>query len=267
LTESRSNDCDANSQHNRLEGVTATVVDTVDQAQLNAFMAQLQALGTVGLYNAPIPYASGGYVGGETSATFNASAAVPPSITSTTTTFGQQGLIVGGEDVNVSGGSLVNSGNIYAGRNFNAQGTQSFQNQGQRLTQTTSSPGCATGASSSECAAGMGYRGGNPTSTGFSYAQQSATIYAGNDLVIAAGQVSNTYGNLLAGHDIVIGGVGSTASSTTPAQNLTNTSGNIIAGNNITLNVSGAITNNLPPPVPVRSVPIRSVPASPTRAS
>ncbi|BCZ85297.1 hypothetical protein PTKU64_89720 [Paraburkholderia terrae] len=234
-----------------LGNVTATVVDTVDQAQLNAFMAQLQALGTVGLYNAPIPYASGGYVGGETSATFNASAAVPPSITSTTTTFGQQGLIVAGEDVNVSGGNLVNSGNIYAGRNFNAQGAQSFQNQGQRLTQTTSSPGCATGVSSSECAAGMGYRGGNPTSSGFSYAQQSATIYAGNDLVIAAGQVSNTYGNLLAGHDIVIGGVGSTASSTTPAQSLTNTSGNIIAGNNITLNVSGAITNNLPPPVPV----------------
>ncbi|MFM0397879.1 beta strand repeat-containing protein [Paraburkholderia aspalathi] len=234
-----------------LGNVTATVVDTVDQAQLNAFMAQLKALGAVGLYNAPIPYELGGYVGGETTATFNSTASVPASITTTTTTFGQQGLIVAGQDVNLSGGNLVNSGNIYAGGNFNASGTQSFSNQGERLTSTSSSPGCATGVSSSECAAGMGYRGDNPTTTSFTYAQQSATIYAGNDLVIAAGQVSNTYGNLLAGHDIVIGGVGSTASSTTPAQGLTNTSGNIVAGNNITLNVSGAITNALPPPVPV----------------
>ncbi len=234
-----------------LGNVTATVVDTVDQAQLTAFMAQLKALGTVGLYNAPIPYELGGYVGGETTATFNSNAPVPASITTTTTTFGQQGLIVAGQDVNLSGGNLVNSGNIYAGRNFNASGAQSFSNQGERITSTSSSPGCATGVSASECAAGMGYRGDNPTTTSFSYAQQSATIYAGNDLVIAAGQVSNTYGNLLAGHDIVIGGVGTTASSTTPAQGLTNRSGNIVAGNNITLNVSGAITNTLPPPVPV----------------
>ncbi|MBB5441919.1 MULTISPECIES: filamentous hemagglutinin N-terminal domain-containing protein [unclassified Paraburkholderia] len=234
-----------------LGDVTATVVDTVDQTQLNAFMAQLQALGSVGLYNAPIPYELGGYVGGESTATFNSTASVPASITTTTTTFGQQGLIVAGQDVNLSGGNLVNSGNIYAGRNFNASGAQSFSNQGERITSTSSSPGCATGVSASECAAGMGYRGDNPTTTSFSYAQQSATIYAGNDLVIAAGQVSNTYGNLLAGHDIVIGGVGTTASSTTPAQGLTNTSGEIVAGNNITLNVSGAITNTLPPPVPV----------------
>ncbi|MFP4852645.1 glycohydrolase toxin TNT-related protein [Paraburkholderia sp. BR14264] len=234
-----------------LGDVTATVVDTVDQTQLNAFMAQLHALGSVGLYNAPIPYELGGYVGGESTATFNSTASVPASITTTTTTFGQQGLIVAGQDVNLSGGNLVNSGNIYAGRNFNASGAQSFSNQGERITSTSSSPGCATGVSASECAAGMGYRGDNPTTTSFSYAQQSATIYAGNDLVIAAGQVSNTYGNLLAGHDIVIGGVGTTASATTPAQALTNTSGQIVAGNNITLNVSGAITNTLPPPVPV----------------
>ncbi|MBU9694317.1 hypothetical protein KTF23_31400, partial [Burkholderia multivorans] len=94
-------------------------------------------------------------------------------------------------------------------------------------------------------------RGNNPTTTTFGYSQNDATIYAGHDLVIAAGQINNTYGNLLAGHDIVIGGVGSTASSTTPAQSLNNTSGNIVAGNDIKLNVSGAITNNLPPPVPV----------------
>jgi filamentous hemagglutinin len=48
-----------------------------------------------------------------------------------------------------------------------------------------------------------------------------------------------------------VGGVGSTASSTTPAGTLNNTSGNIIAGHDITLNVSGGITNTLPPPVTI----------------
>jgi filamentous hemagglutinin len=94
-------------------------------------------------------------------------------------------------------------------------------------------------------------RGNNPTTTTFGYSQNDATIYAGHDLVIAAGQVDNTFANLLAGHDIVVGGVGTTAGSTTPASSLNNTSGNIVAGNNITLNISGAITNKLPPPVPV----------------
>ncbi|MDQ7982289.1 hypothetical protein QYH69_34250 [Paraburkholderia sp. SARCC-3016] len=67
------------------------------------------------------------------------------------------------------------------------------------------------------CGTGGGTRGSNPTTTTFGYDRNDATIYAGNDLVIAAGQINNTFGNLLAGHGIVIGGVGSTVSSTTPA--------------------------------------------------
>jgi filamentous hemagglutinin len=101
----------------------------------------------------------------------------------------------------------------------------------------------------SACGTGGNTHDSNPTTRTFGYNQNDATIYAGNDLVIAAGQINNTFGNLLAGHDIVIGGVGTTVSSTTPAGSLNNTSGNIVAGNNITLNVSGAIANNLPPPV------------------
>ena len=70
-------------------------------------------------------------------------------------------------------------------------------------------------------------------------------------MTIAAGTINNTYGNLIAGHDIVVGGVGTSAGSTTAAQSLTNTSGNILAGHDISLDVSGAVTNTLPPPVPV----------------
>lgn len=229
---------------------TTTTVDVVDQAQLNAFMAQLNALGSIGIYGTSSVGISGTVIP-ESYVTPNATANVPPSATSTDTYFGGQGQIIAGRNLTLSGGNLVNGGLLYAGNNVNVSGAQSFSNQGQYNTSTSTQPGCATGVSGTQCAAGTSLRGSNPTTTSFSYAQQSATVYAGNDLVISAGQISNTYGTLLAGHDIVIGGVGTTATSTTPASSLTNTSGNIIAGNNVTLNVSGAVTNTLPPPVPV----------------
>ncbi len=93
--------------------------------------------------------------------------------------------------------------------------------------------------------------GNDPNTSTFSYTQDNASIIAGNDLTISAGTISNTYGNLIAGHNIVVSGVGTSAGSTTAAQTLTNTSGNILAGNDISLNVSGAVTNTLPPPVQV----------------
>ncbi|ANC45506.1 hypothetical protein [Pandoraea pnomenusa] len=83
------------------------------------------------------------------------------------------------------------------------------------------------------------------------FARNNAAIIAGNNLTIAAGTITNKYGDLIAGHDLVIGGVGSSATGTTAADSLTNTSGNILAGNNLTLNVAGGITNTLPPPVQV----------------
>jgi filamentous hemagglutinin len=152
--------------------------------------------------------------------------------------------------MNITGGSLVNAGLLYAGNNVNISGA-SVTNQGGNQQNSSTQTGCASGVPSSACGTGGQTRGGNPTTTTFGYNQNDATIYAGNNLVIAAGQINNTFGNLIAGHDLVIGGVGSSASSTTPAGSLNNTSGNIIAGNNITLNVAGAITNTLPPPVPV----------------
>ncbi len=130
-------------------------------------------------------------------------------------------------------------------------GAQSFSNQGGNQQNFSGQVGCASGVPNSACGNAGQPRGNNPVTGSFSYNQSDATIYAGHDLVVAAGNIDNTYGNLLAGHDIALGGVGTTAGSTTPAQSLNNTSGNIVAGNDIKLNVSGAITNNLPPPVPV----------------
>jgi filamentous hemagglutinin len=140
---------------------------------------------------------------------------------------------------------------ICAGQDIVLSAGASLQTQGGNQQTYLTAADCAQGVSNASCTHYAESRGNNPTTTTFGYQQSDATIDAGHDLVIAAGRIDNTYGNLLAGHDIVIGGVGTTAGSTTPAQSLNNTSGNIVAGDNITLNVSGAITNSPPPPVPV----------------
>ncbi|WP_232355839.1 filamentous hemagglutinin N-terminal domain-containing protein [Burkholderia vietnamiensis] len=240
---------------------TTTVANAtyVDQAQYTAFLGQLASLGLIGVQGTGNPTGafncdSGDYcqVGDPylpTTFQINKSAAAPTatgSLTFTTPT----GTIAAGSNLTIGGGNLTNEGLLYAGNNVGiTSGT--LTNQGGNQQNYSSQVGCASGVPNSACGNAGQPRGNNPTTTTFGYSQNDATIYAGHDLVIAAGQINNTYGNLLAGHDIVIGGVGTTANSTTPAQSLNNTSGNIVAGNDIKLNVSGAITNNLPPPVPV----------------
>ncbi|MGZ2748587.1 two-partner secretion domain-containing protein [Burkholderia stagnalis] len=235
----------------------------VDQAQYTAFLTQLNELGKTSGSQFPWFGGPGSNLGGifvkgsgspadllpVTTFTINVNSAAPSS-TGAVSTSTPTGMIAAGRDLVVAGGNLVNSGLLYAGQNVRVN-AQNLSNQGGNQQNYSSQVGCASGVPNSACGNAGQPRGNNPTSTTFGYHQNDATIYAGHDLVIAAGQINNTYGNLLAGHDIVIGGVGSTAGATTPAQSLNNTSGNIVAGNDIKLNVSGAITNNLPPPVPV----------------
>ena len=232
-------------------------VQTIDQGQYSAFFAQLKSLGTIAV--AATGNASGTSCDAQNYCAivdvlppneFNIAPGAAPTATGYTTSTFPTGMIAAGYNLGIYGGNLVNEGLLYAGNNVQI-GAASLTNQGGNQQNYSTQTGCATGVPNSACGTAGFTRGSNPTTTTFGYSQNDATIYAGNDLVIAAGQINNTFGNLLAGHNIVIGGVGSTASSTTPASSLNNTSGNIVAGNNITLNVSGAITNNLPPPVPV----------------
>ncbi|WP_232441130.1 filamentous hemagglutinin N-terminal domain-containing protein [Burkholderia ubonensis] len=221
-------------------------VDTVDQGQLANFFAQLNSIGPFYVFSKSGVTSSDGAWHSE----FRISPGTQPFVGGTVSASLPSGLIAAGNNLSLYGGNLMNAGQLYAGGNVGVF-AQSLTNQGGNQQNYSSQVGCASGVPNSACGNAGQPRGSDPTTTTFGYSQNNATIYAGHDLVIAAGEINNTYGNLLAGHDIVIGGVGSTASSTTPAQSLNNTSGNIVAGNNITLNVSGAITNNLPPPVPV----------------
>lgn len=229
--------------------VAPTVVNQtirqVDQDEYSAFLSQLKSLGIISVAN------SGNINFNIAPAQINISTgATAPSSTGTLSSSTPTGMIAAGNNLTLGGGNLTNEGLLFAGNNV-AIASGTLTNQGGNQQNYSSQVGCASGVPNSACGNAGQPRGNNPTTTTFGYSQNDATIYAGHDLVIAAGQINNTYGNLLAGHDIVIGGVGTTASSTTPAQSLNNTSGNIVAGNDIKLNVSGAITNNLPPPVPV----------------
>nr|WP_276538254.1 filamentous hemagglutinin N-terminal domain-containing protein [Burkholderia multivorans] len=231
-------------------GLPSPVTQQVDQAQYSAFLAQIKALGFVGVDPTYASEAFWVYVDTPPNEFRIDPNSIAPSSQGSTTVSGTTGMIAAGNNISLSGGDLVNAGLLYAGNNVVVQ-AGSLTNEGGNQQNYSTQVGCAVGIPSTACGTAGQPRGNNPTTTTFDYSQNNATIYAGHDLVIAAGQINNTYGNLLAGHDIVIGGVGSTASSTTPAQSLNNTSGNIVAGNDIKLNVSGAITNNLPPPVPV----------------
>ncbi|MGN4017201.1 two-partner secretion domain-containing protein [Burkholderia gladioli] len=238
--------------------LTNQTVTAIDPGQYAAFLGQLKALGMIVATTKP--------VGGRTqfcfsptdcptdseltqTFTINTGSAAPIAY-GTTSMASATGMVAAGGNLSLIGGNLVNAGLLYAGRDVQI-GAQSFSNQGGNQQNFSGQVGCASGVPNSACGNAGQPRGNNPVTGSFSYNQNDATIYAGHDLVVAAGNIDNTYGNLLAGHDIALGGVGTTAGSTTPAQSLNNTSGNIVAGNDIKLNVSGAITNNLPPPVPV----------------
>ncbi|WER45125.1 filamentous hemagglutinin N-terminal domain-containing protein [Cupriavidus sp. WKF15] len=223
---------------------TNQALTRVDQASLTALLNAINALG---------PIIDPGGSTGDPSLPANYGIdinSIAPSTSGSVAWSAPLGLIAAGGNLTVSGGNLVNEGILYAGNNV-VINAASLTNQGGNQQSYSSQVGCASGVPDTACGTAGQPRGNNPTTTTFGYNQQNASIYAGHDLVIAAGQTSNTYGNLIAGHNIVIGGVGSTATSTTPADSLTNTSGNIVAGNNIQLNVAGAITNTLPPPVTV----------------
>ncbi|MFJ2994832.1 colicin E5-related ribonuclease [Pandoraea sp. NPDC087047] len=229
---------------------TSQAFSWVDQAEYTAMLRQIMAAGTVIVRSTYDP-ARDYYNTNKPDVTFVVNPnATAPSSTSAITWSSSLGLITAANDLTINGGNLVNEGMIYARNNVNINAA-SLTNRGGNTQQFTSQAGCAGGVDNLACFKGNDVRGQNPDTTSFTFAQNNAAITAGNDLTIAAGTINNEYGDLIAGHDLVVEGVGSSATSTTPAGSLTNTSGNILAGNDLTLNVAGKITNTLPPPVQV----------------
>nr|WP_244135701.1 filamentous hemagglutinin N-terminal domain-containing protein [Burkholderia seminalis] len=238
---------------------TSSVTDTVDGASLNAFLTSLQALqksGSIGVAGTANPSGTyqceGGYclVGTPTppaTYTISAPGTVPLETTSrTATTQGAVGQILAGNNLNLSGGNLTNTGTLAAGNDVTIQAA-SFTNQGSNVGSKAVTAGCASGVSNAGCS---NLRTTNPNSEAYSYQQTNSNVTAGHDIVIAANQVSNTYGNLVAKNDVVIGGAGTTAANTTQAASVTNTSAAIEAGHNVQINAA-SVTNTIAAPVAV----------------
>ncbi|MCO4881789.1 filamentous hemagglutinin [Paraburkholderia caribensis] len=256
-TVSAGNDASLNLQSLSNGGSTysSTVTDTVDQASINSFLSQ--APSTISVWNnfygatAVGPYTQGYYID-PAGISLSAPGTVTPLATSSSVTVqGSTGQIVAGHNLNLSGGNLTNAGTLAAANNVNITAS-GFTNQGTNTGTMTTTAGCASGYSG--CTSGSTT---NPNSQTYSYQQNNATVTAGNDIVIAANTVSNTYGNLAARRNVVIGGAGTSASdaSTTPssltqAASVTNTSGTIAAGNDVDINAA-TLTNTIAAPVQV----------------
>ncbi|WP_261318201.1 two-partner secretion domain-containing protein [Burkholderia cepacia] len=238
---------------------TSSVTDTVDGASLNAFLTSLQALqksGPIGVAGTANPSGTyqceGGYclVGTPTppaTYTISAPGTVPlETTTRTATTQGAVGQILAGNNLDLSGGNLTNTGTLAAGNDVTIQAA-SFTNQGSNVGSKAVTAGCASGVSNAGCS---NLRTTNPNSEAYSYQQTNSNVTAGHDIVIAANQVSNTYGNLVAKNDVVIGGAGATAANTTQAASVTNTSAAIEAGHNVQINAA-SVTNTIAAPVAV----------------
>ncbi|MCA8022753.1 beta strand repeat-containing protein [Burkholderia metallica] len=232
---------------------TSSVTDTVDAASLNAFLTSLQALqksGPIGVAGTANPggtyQCEGGYclVGTPTPpATYTISAPGTvqlETVTRTATTQGAVGQILAGNNLNLSGGNLTNTGTLSAGNNVTIQAA-SFTNQGSNVGSKAVTAGCASGVSNAGCS---NLKTTNPNSEAYSYQQTNSNVTAGHDIVIAANQVNNTYGNLVAKNDVVIGGAGTTATTPTQAAGVTNTSAAIEAGNNVQINAA-SVTNTI----------------------
>ncbi|WP_230950139.1 filamentous hemagglutinin N-terminal domain-containing protein [Burkholderia cepacia] len=277
-----------------------TITDSIDAASYTAFLTQLKA-----------SYAAGNLVvlpGGTFTATANITpgqVSAPALQASTITSYTSQdaGQIVAGNNLNLNGtgSSLTNAGNLYAGQDLTIH-ANAFTNQGYHTSNLTSTVGCAAGVANSQCGnkyitqafpSSFGYNrpgqaftdampfmlltyhsqstvgfsyGPNNDSIGiygdqistqsYSYTQTNNTVFAGRDLTIAAPTVSNNYGNLLAGRDVVIGGAGTSRDNTDPTNpqttltqgaSVTNSSGNIQAGRDIAMSTA-SLTNSLAAP-------------------
>ncbi|WP_374711033.1 two-partner secretion domain-containing protein [Paraburkholderia terricola] len=227
---------------------SSTVTDTVDVASISSFLKQAPAVisiwSTATGGSSVCPNVQGACIDPSGIKLASPGTVTPLSTSSSVTVQGSTGQIAAGHDLNLSGGNLTNAGTLAAGNDVNITAA-SFTNQGTNTGTKTVTAGCASGFTGCTTSTTT-----NPNSETYSYQQINSTVTAGHDIVIAAGTVNNTYGDLAATHDVVIGGAGTTAVSPTQAASVTNTSGAIAAGNDVQINAA-TITNTIAAPVQI----------------
>ena len=202
-----------------IDGVT----DTVNQASLSAFLAQLQAIGgtTTGGLAAPgntLMYGpltrtvcNGGdngcevFSGADTPFVIgkaaDGSAPMTPAQASVTERAGKAGEITAGGNLALNGsGNLTNAGDLAAAGNITITTPGTFTNQGFYDAKVTTTPGCMPG--STTCA------NASPHVDNLTWQQQNNTVAAGGTLTVQAANVQNLNGTLAARGNVDITATG-----------------------------------------------------------
>ncbi|CAG9170818.1 hypothetical protein LMG32289_02162 [Cupriavidus pampae] len=187
------------------------VTDTVNQSELDAFLARLKALGEVDphtgvktlysqlMYGTIPPSCEGDSCGAPpmTAAALNVgvntngAAVVAPTQTTVTHQLGKAGQITAGGSLALNGtGDLTNAGDIAAAGNIKITTPGTFTNKGVHEVNVTTVQGCVPGGDCPDDSA--------PTVQSVAWKQTPSTIAAGNTLTIEAGNVQNLSATLAA---------------------------------------------------------------------
>ncbi|CAG2133597.1 beta strand repeat-containing protein [Cupriavidus plantarum] len=207
--------------NSRSATLSNVVTDTVNQAELDALVARLKALGEVDpytgvktnysqlMYGTIPPTCEGDSCGAppqtaaqmNVGADVNGAAVVAPTQTTVSHQLGKAGQITAGGNLSLSGtGDLTNAGDIAAAGNIKITTPGTFTNKGVHEVNVTTAQGCVPGGDCPDDSA--------PTVQSVAWKQTPSTIAAGNTLTIHAGNVQNLSATLAAQGtvDITTGG-------------------------------------------------------------
>ncbi|EHP39558.1 filamentous hemagglutinin adhesin HecA 20-repeat-containing protein, partial [Cupriavidus basilensis OR16] len=187
-----------------------SVAESVNQAELSAFMAQLAAL-TTGNTEGPGPLVYG--VPPSMSACDSCTAPPPwspvalgqtatgasaptPGQTTVSTQLGKAGQIVAGGNLTLTGtGDLINAGDLVAAGKVAIKTPGTFTNKGVHDSKITTTPGCVAGAP--DCPDDS-----NPRVESLAWQQTPSTVAAGQTLTITASNIQNLNATLAAQGDV-----------------------------------------------------------------
>ncbi len=215
-----------------LDGVT----DAVNEADMNAFLTQLQTIGSADWRNAP-PGSRSLMVGALTKEicqgvdncyipvatdvpllvgmTASGAAVTAPVQNSTTERLGKSGQITAGGNLALNGtGDLTNAGDLTALGNIKITTPGTFTNQGAYTSQITTTPGCVAGAP--DCPDDS-----NARVQTLAWHQAPSTVAAGGTLTVQAANIENLNATLAAQGDVSLAATSSVTNRAGAIQSLT----------------------------------------------
>ncbi|WP_088502574.1 beta strand repeat-containing protein [Burkholderia ubonensis] len=240
-----------------------TITDGIDAASYTAFLTQLKAA-----YAASKLVALPG-VADTVSVNITPGQMSPPALQkSTLTTYTSQdaGQVVAGNNLNLNGTglSLTNAGNLYAAQDLTIH-ANNFTNQGYHASNVTSTVGCAAGVSDAQCGyhymtaafptgfvydrPGQAFTDARPFMPMYYHSESTAAFTSGpnnasigifgDQITTQSYSYTQTNNTIFAGRDLTIA-----------ASSVSNAYGNLLAGRDVVIGGAGTSRNNTAPTNP-----------------